>query len=255
MDALGWPSVAVMGKIGATPLALVCEHASAFIPPALAGLGLSEEAKTSHAAWDIGALDLAKRLSVRLSAPLVAGQISRLVYDCNRPLEAPGSIPNVSEVHAVPGNQALTAADRQARFDAVHEPFHAAVADVLDRQLAAFPGAVALITVHTFTPVFHGQRREVEIGFLHHADARLAKAAVAHEAQEGQMKAALNAPYSASDGVTYTLQKHADSRGLRSVMIEVRNDLVDTPAKAETVADHLAQTLMAALSDVPEVVQ
>lgn len=253
MDALGWPSVAIMGRIGAAPLVLVCEHASAFIPPALRGLGLSDAAKASHAAFDIGALDLAKCLSVRLSAPLVAGQISRLVYDCNRPLSAAGSIPEVSEIYDVPGNQALSEAQRKARFDAVHEPFHDAVTEVLDRQEAAGTGPVALVTVHTFTPVYHGQRREVEIGFLHHTNSEIAQAAVAHEARTGKMKAELNAPYSASDGVTYTLQKHGDARGLRSVMIEVRNDLVDTPAKAEAVAEHLAQTLTAVLPEMTEV--
>jgi predicted N-formylglutamate amidohydrolase len=47
--------------------------------------------------------------------------------------------------------------------------------------------------------------------------------------------------------VTYSLQKHAESRGLQSVMVEVRNDLIDTAIKAEQVADHLTQTLEAAM--------
>ncbi|WP_425100723.1 N-formylglutamate amidohydrolase [Tropicibacter sp. S64] len=252
MDALGWPAVAVMGKIGAAPLVLVCEHASAFIPPALQGLGVSDAARTSHVAWDIGALDVAKRLSARLQAPLVAAQLSRLVYDCNRPLDSEGSIPAVSEIHEIPGNTNLTSADRQARYEAVHEPFHAAVTDVLDRQQAACSGPVTLITVHTFTPVYFGKPRAVELGYLFHSDAALAQAAVQIESREGALKAEVNAPYSAMDGVTYTLAKHAEARGLRSVMIEVRNDLVDTEAKAEVMADHLAQTLTAALARVTE---
>ncbi|MFW2543107.1 N-formylglutamate amidohydrolase [Primorskyibacter sp. 2E107] len=254
MDALGWPSAAIMGEFGAAPVVLVCEHASAFIPPALNDLGLSDEGKRSHAAWDIGALDVAKRLSARMRAPLVAGQISRLVYDCNRPLEAKDSIPALSEVFVVPGNDAISEEERTARYDAVHQPFHAAVSEVMDRQIAACAEPVTLITIHTFTPVYHGKPRAVELGFLFHADGRMAEAAVAYEAARGGLKAAVNAPYSASDGVTYTLQKHGDARGLRSVMIEVRNDLVDTEAKAEVIADHLAQTLTQALVQSGEAV-
>lgn len=248
MDALDWPAAAVLGEDGTAPVVLVCEHASAFIPPALKRLGISDEARHSHVAWDIGALDLAKRLSVRLNAPLVAGQISRLVYDCNRPLEAPDSIPAKSEIYDVPGNADLNITERKARFDRIHTPFHAAVERVMTARAAASEQSVTLITVHSFTPVYFGKRREIELGFLFHTRGEIAEAAVDIETKQGVMKAAVNAPYSASDGVTYTLQKHAEARGLNSVMIEVRNDLIDTEAKAEVVADHLARTLSAAIA-------
>ena len=49
---------------GPAPVVLICEHASNALPlavPALGGdLGLSEETRQSHAAWDIGALGLSR---------------------------------------------------------------------------------------------------------------------------------------------------------------------------------------------------
>jgi len=47
----------VYNEIGAAPVLLVCDHASRFIPRALAGLGLSEAELCRHIAWDIGIAD------------------------------------------------------------------------------------------------------------------------------------------------------------------------------------------------------
>jgi len=44
-------------------IVLICEHASSYIPNSLADLGLAQDARYSHIAWDIGAYDLAIALS------------------------------------------------------------------------------------------------------------------------------------------------------------------------------------------------
>jgi predicted N-formylglutamate amidohydrolase len=241
MTDSNWTAAQVINAQGKGPWLLVCEHASNEIPPEFNGLGLEDDAATSHAAWDIGALDLAKALAENLDAPLVAGGISRLVYDCNRPLTAPDCIPARSEIYDIPGNAALTDADRQARFDRIHTPFHDAVTA---QQVAS--GPQVLVTIHSFTPVFNGMTREVELGFLYHDNPELAQALLAREQSANRFRSALNEPYAAADGVTYTLKKHGEGQGLPAVMIEVRNDLIDTPAKAQEMAEHLAESLRAA---------
>ena len=65
------PAVTVVTEGGASPIVLICEHASNHIPAAYAGLGLTPEHLTRHIAWDIGAAALARRLSALLDAPLV----------------------------------------------------------------------------------------------------------------------------------------------------------------------------------------
>ena len=77
----------------------------------------------SHAAWDPGARELSLRLAEALQAPAVASRVSRLVYDCNRPPEAPGAIPEQSERIIVPGNVDLDREARVARIRMVYEPF------------------------------------------------------------------------------------------------------------------------------------
>lgn len=230
---------------GQGPVVLVCEHASRAFPQPWGDLGLSAEAAASHAAWDIGALDVARALAALLDSPLVAGTASRLVYDLNRPLEAPDAIPAKSEIYDIPGNAGLSAPERALRHRALHDPFHATLAEVIAGRTSD-----ALVTIHSFTPVYRGVRREVELGFLHHADARMAEAALAAERARGLYRAALNEPYAASDGVTYTLQKHGEANGLPSLMIEIRNDLIDTPARARDMAVHLMPALAAAIAAV-----
>ena len=89
-------AVDVWGKQQGGPILIVCEHASNRIPAPYGNLGLPDKLRESHIAWDPGALGMAKRMADRLQAPLVAGAVSRLVYDCNRPPEAPDAVPSVS---------------------------------------------------------------------------------------------------------------------------------------------------------------
>jgi len=243
----GWTPVEITGVAGTAPIVLVCEHASRAIPPELNALGLDEAAQRAHVAWDIGAAILARRLSERLDAPLVCGGLSRLVYDCNRPFSAPDCIPERSERYDVPGNRGLDAAARRERLERVHDPFHAALEEVCLGQTRRCGRPITLVTVHSFTPVYMGARRAVEIGFLHHEDPALAEAALAVETARGVYRAALDEPYAASDGVTYTLARHGESAGRRAVMLEVRNDLIETDAAALRMGDHLGDTLVRAL--------
>ena len=237
-----WAAVEIIREGAGGDLVLVCEHAAHGIPVDLTGLGLSEATRLSHAAWDPGAMDVARALSEAFDAPLVAGRLSRLVYDCNRPPESLTAIRDVSEAHDVPGNRDLTDEQRADRARRVHDPFHAALERVLD---TARPRA--LVTIHSFTPVYDGVRRAVELGFLHDVDDRLAVAALREARRAGRFASELNAPYAASDGVTYTLRRHAEARALPHVMIEIRNDLIADAAAAGEMADHLAGILRAAL--------
>lgn len=236
------PAAELIRGSGSAAICLVCEHASAFIPPALNELGLADEHRYSHAAWDIGGRDLAVALSERLDAPLVASRVSRLVYDCNRPPSAPDAIPARSEVIDIPGNSDLTDADRARRVSEVYEPFRT----LLSTTLSGFSTPPTVVTIHSFTPVWHGVPRDVQLGLLHDSDDRLARAMLAAAPRDVDTR--LNAPYSVTDGVTHTLREHAIARGLQNVMIEVRNDLISDATGVARFCDILADMLTTALA-------
>ncbi|WP_297339635.1 N-formylglutamate amidohydrolase [Pseudophaeobacter sp.] len=226
---------------------ILCEHASHHIPDRYSDLGLAEADRQSHAAWDPGALAVAKALSDALDSPLIASCISRLVYDCNRPPEAASAMPEKSELIEVPGNVALTDAQRAERVDTVYQPFITAVDQMIDRRKAEGL-QTALITIHSFTPVYYGTPRAVEIGILHDSDTRLADAMLAQASALPQRQVDRNEPYGPEDGVTHSLQIHGLENGLPNVMIEVRNDLLRTPQQETQMADELLALLRPALA-------
>ncbi len=239
--------VAVLNEEGDRRLILVCEHASNWIPPIYGDLGLDETARRSHAAWDIGALGVAMTLCRTLDAPLVIGRVSRLVYDCNRPPEAEDAVPPVSEIFAVPGNTGLSENARAERVETVYRPFE----NRLKQVMAAAPADAALITIHSFTPVYHGRPRSVEIGVLHGEDPRLANAMMATANRLPRHRIRLNEPYGPHDGVSHTLNHHAVRNGSPNVMIEIRNDLIETPRAQYEMGELLADWLRATVAALP----
>src|ERR1700710_1047678 len=100
---------------GRSPFLLTCDHYGRLIPRLLGDLGVPAGELTRHIAWDIGIAGVAEALSDRLDAHLIAQRYSRLVIDCNRPPDAPSSIPRISEATTIPGNDGLTRDTVKAR--------------------------------------------------------------------------------------------------------------------------------------------
>lgn len=231
------------------PFLFVCEHASNAFPQTFGTLGLDAQAQRAHIAWDPGALGVARSLAARLDAPLVHACVSRLIYDLNRPPSSPGAMTALSESYAIPGNRALDAAERRRRTEAVYLPFHDALRAEIARRLAAGPAPI-VVTVHSFTPVWLGTARTVELGVIHDADATLARAVLTEARARTGLDCRLNEPYSAADGVTHTLRLHATPYGLPNVMLEIRNDLIADAAAEDAMAARLAPVLRAALAAI-----
>ena len=246
LELTGRSAVSLLNANGAGQVVIVCEHASHYIPAEFSNLGLSEEVRTSHIAWDPGAALVSEHLSRSFDAPFVRGEVSRLIYDCNRPPEAESAMPARSELFDVPGNAKIDQAERDRRTAAVYVPFTRCVEDVM---VKAGPEA-ALVTIHSFVPVYHGKPRAVELGILHDADSRLADAMLAAAPKHTQMNTQRNEPYGPEDGVTHTLKLHGLPNGVPNVMIEIRNDLVATPEACAQVAGMLHDLISEALAAV-----
>jgi predicted N-formylglutamate amidohydrolase len=232
-------------------LVIVCEHAANVFAPQWGDLGLSAAQRMAHIAWDPGALGLARGLARRLDAVLVHAPISRLIYDLNRAPDQPGAMARRSEVHDIPGNQNLTPAERAARTAAIYQPFHHGLHALITDRIARGLRPV-VVTVHSFTPVYFGARREVEFGVIHDEDPSLALAIVRAAKARTTLRTELNAPYSAADDVTHTLRLQATPYRLPNAMLELRNDLIATPAAEDTMAEMLAPVIAAALETQTE---
>jgi predicted N-formylglutamate amidohydrolase len=247
LEASVMPPVLVINAEGRSPFVLACDHASNRIPAEYDGLGLTAPQRLMHIAWDPGAFAVATRLADALDAPLVASTVSRLVIDCNRDHDAPDLMPKLSERTEIPGNRSVGDNERAERVARYHTPFHAALTDVLERRQARGQQTV-LVTVHSFTPIYKDVPRPWPIGLIHARDDRFTAALRdALVADEQSLNVGWNQPYSALNGVTFTLEHHGDGRGLEATMIEIRHDEILEPDGVALWADRLARCLTAAL--------
>jgi predicted N-formylglutamate amidohydrolase len=140
-------AVRVTNPHGSAGYVVVCDHASNFLPPEFHALGLPADELTRHIAWDPGARAVATSMAQTLDAPVVESAISRLIADCNRPLDAPDLIPTISETTEIPGNAGLDEQSRANRIALAHQPFHEAIDALIEDRLAAGQ-ACAMIAIH-----------------------------------------------------------------------------------------------------------
>src|SRR5690606_29562638 len=157
-----------------------------------------------HIAWDPGALATSRLMAKSLDATLIYQRFSRLAYDCNRPPESPAAMPEKSEIYDVPGNAHLDDMARNARTEALYLPFRDTLSRLLRRRIDEGRAPV-VVTMHSFTPVYFGRQRAVEIGILHDSDSRLADLMLAASAGGSLFNVRRNEPYGPEDGVTHTL--------------------------------------------------
>ncbi|MBF0679984.1 MAG: N-formylglutamate amidohydrolase [Devosia sp.] len=246
MIASNEKAVTVTNARGASPFVIVCDHASNFIPEAYGDLGLTPVQRVSHIAWDPGALAVSRGLSDALDAPLVWSGISRLIIDPNRDLDAPDLIWTLSEATRIPGNENLSPEEREYRITHFHQPYHTAIERLLEMRRHAGMETV-LVCMHSFTPVYLGIARPWPIGLLHGRDTGFTEALRdALAAAEPDLNIGWNQPYAALNGVTLTLEKHGDGRGLEATMIELRNDEILSREGVTYWAELLAECLEAA---------
>ncbi|MHA6692418.1 N-formylglutamate amidohydrolase [Devosia sp. A449] len=251
MSSDGQAAVRVINARGTSPFVMVCDHASNRIPEKYGDLGLSHSERLSHIAWDPGALAVSLALSDRLDAPLVQSTVSRLIIDCNRDIDAPDLIWTVSEATHIAANKGLDAAERQYRIEHFHRPYHAAIDTLLEARRHAGQHTI-LVCMHSFTPVYHGVPRPWPIGLIHGVDTRYTKALFdALKASDTALNIGWNEPYAALLGVTLTLERHGDGRGLDATMIEIRHDEIIHPEGVKFWSTRLAECLQAAHQSSP----
>ena len=238
------PPFELLNPHGASPWLFTADHAGQAVPRALGDLGLAPGEIDRHIGWDIGIAGVARRLAAELDAWTILQTYSRLVVDCNRPLESPTLIVATSDGTAVPANAALPPQARAARVLDIFLPYHARIVQALDlRQAHGRP--TLLVTLHSFTPAMAGMARPWHCGVLYHRDARLAHALRDALQAEGDLVVGDNQPYSVSDSSDYAIPVHGEGRGLPHVEIEIRQDLIADADGQAAWAQRLARLFRA----------
>jgi predicted N-formylglutamate amidohydrolase len=222
---------------------LFCDHASNCIPPELQDLGLPASELARHIAWDIGAAGVTEALSEIFDAPAILCNTSRLVIDCNRHLDAPDLIPEVSDGTVIPGNLHLSEAARAARIERWFHPYHDSVESVLlERQARGVPSIA--VSIHSMTASLAGQPRPWQIALSSYTDRSLAEPLLAALRLPGDVVVGDNQPYDLDPAVDYTIPFHALRRGLPHLQVEFRQDEIPDAATQHRWAQRFAQALM-----------
>jgi predicted N-formylglutamate amidohydrolase len=242
------PPVTVLNREGRAPVLLLCDHASNAVPASLGTLGLDDEAMSRHIAWDIGAADVTRALVERYDAAAVLSGYSRLIIDINRDLEDPTSIPIISDEVIVPVNRTLDPNEAALRIDELFWPYQTTVAAEIDRLMER--GQIpAIVSIHSFTPVMRDIYRPWHIGILGDQDARMARPVIENLQRNPRLCVGDNEPYTGRDCEGSTLDRHATQRGLPNLLVEIRQDLIDTPEGAAEWAEILGRAMDEVLAD------
>lgn len=246
------PSAVVVKRPESTsPYLFVCDHAGNRIPRRLDKLGLSDEDLVQHIAWDVGARGLAEEFARRFDAALVQQVYSRLVIDCNRPLDAESSIVKVSEHTVVPGNHGLSEQETEARRNDIFHRYHDTIASIIDQRLAKQQPTI-LLAIHSFVPVYDGRSRPWHIGLLYNRDPRLARLFRDLLAEDETLCVGDNKPYRVDDYTDYTIPVHGERRGIAHLLLELRHDMIGTEEAQYRWAHRLAHSLERVLARSPE---
>jgi predicted N-formylglutamate amidohydrolase len=233
---------------GTAPVLLVCDHASREFPAAMRQLGVADWVLDQHVACDIGAGMVTRHLADRLNAPAILAGYSRLIVDLNRKLHDASAFIKVSDGIAIPGNLDIGEDERDQRIRSFFNPYH----DAISHQLDGFEsrGIVpAFLSIHTCTPVFNNVVRHCHIGVMWDSDPRIPVPLIQKLTENEDLRVGDNEPYSGRHPNDYTIDFHAETVGIPSVGIEVRQDLVNTPEGAARWADVLGDAFEAVLQD------
>ncbi len=223
---------------------ILCDHASNRVPSAVNGgsLGISEADMNRHIAYDIGARATALLVAKALGAPMLASRFSRLVIDPNRGEDDPTILMKIYDHTIIEGNRHADAAEKQRRIEAYHRPYHAAIEAALAKVTARGETPV-LISIHSYTPQLNGRpKRPWHVGVLWDKDPRIPVPLMEKLRQTPGIVVGDNEPYS-GELRGDTMYFHATRHGHPHVLIEVRQDLIDTPEGQAKWAGILAKPL------------
>ena len=224
---------------------ITCDHASNRVPPCVNNgcLGLPADDMARHIAYDIGAKGMSLALGALLDAPVIGSNFSRLVIDPNRGADDPTVLMRLYDGTLIPANRHADAAEKQRRLDAFHTPYDQALG-----ALIATKDAPVLIAIHSFTPQLRGRDlRPWQVGILFADDTRISDPLISSLRGNLDWTVGVNQPYKGSLAGD-TMDRHAIKPGLKHGLIEVRNDLIETPEAQQNWATHLAPHITHAIT-------
>ena len=207
-------------------LLVTCEHGGNQVPAAYRRLfagRAAREALRSHRGWDPGAREVARAFARRTGAPLHEARTTRLLVELNRSLHHPRLF---SEFCAP-----LSRIEREAVLARIYRPYRDGVEQAVRRQIAA-GRRVLHLSVHSFTGIWQGEVRDLDIGLLYDPARSLERQVCAEwqarlRVSAPGLRVRRNRPYrGVSDGLVTYLRHRFSRFRYAGIELEVNNSLV-----------------------------
>ena len=219
---------------------IIADHASNHIPIENNKLGLPNSFLNQHIAFDIGVKELSFELSKKLKCKVIHGKYSRLLIDLNRDLNDPTIIPEIVEGKIIPGNIGLSKSEVRFRIKKIYNEYHNEINKTIKNEKVK-----AIISIHSFNPIFKNKQRLLEFGVLSNEDKNLSSIIIA-QLKLQKLNVGDNQPYK-GNLIGDSMYRHGLTNKLPHVLIEVRNDLLSNPTKIKRVSRLLYKTIVQSL--------
>jgi predicted N-formylglutamate amidohydrolase len=147
----------------------------------------------------------------------------------------------LSEATDIPRNHDLTPNERAMRAAEIFIPYHDAIRLTLDKRKEEGRRTI-LVSMHSFTPVYKGERRPWHTGVLYR-DGKLAHIMLDLLRGEDRLVVGDKEPYTINDDTDFTIPVHGEQRDLPHVAIEIRQDLIATAEQQRAWAGRMVRLL------------
>ncbi len=223
-------------------IVVTCEHAGNDVPSAYGGLfHINPGILSTHRALDIGALACAERIAAVLHAPVFYCTTTRLLIDANRSLHHRKLFSEFSG--PLPGH------DKEWLVRNVYLAYRNRVEKHIRARIRS-KVPVLHLSVHSFTPVLQGRKRNADIGLLYDPgrieEKNFSRSLQIELRRQTGLCVRCNYPYRGrSDGFTTALRRIYDSHRYRGLEIELNQSLLgrDSRRPAE-IADTFCRALL-----------
>lgn len=225
-----------------------CEHATAHVPDAYVdwfGSTRAKRALASHRGYDFGAMHVAESMAEHFGAPLFRGQVTRLLIDLNR-----------SEWNETLWSRFVSTelSARTVLLERYHKPYREALLQTITDCVEGGQRVLHL-AIHSFTPVFHGEKRNADLGLLYdpaRSYERLlcGKWAKSLNVVDPPLRVRRNYPYKGTaDGVPTWLRREFPVRSYVGIEVEFNQALLRSVKASDERRSSWIRALETALSE------
>lgn len=248
---------------------LTCEHASKNIPQEYGMLGLTEdELNNSKDLYDPGSSEITRHLAERLGSSALYSDVSRLVIDCNRRLDAATKHENA--YHSCPlktellveregcedmikipqnifDNQEEFDAEEKSRYEKYAAPYVNTAYNLID-QLRKNHEKTYIVQIHSFFPEYNGDKRNVDIGVLYDHAGEPAGRVAQCLSKNTDLHVAENRPWSIKDMDGVVFQEIEKMDDVEVIAFDVNNKHLETPGGVEKISDLILHAIRSELA-------